>query len=98
VDGAIVLFGGQDINAAALNDTWTWNGSEWSELNDLTVSPNGRFAAAAAVLQGKLVIFGGTTNQTNDFSDTWVFDGKQWYGGPTSGPTVRAWSAMAGPG
>jgi hypothetical protein len=44
------------------------------------------------------VLFGGTTNQANDFNDTWIFDGTQWYAGPTSGPSVRAWSATAGPG
>jgi hypothetical protein len=75
VGGKLVLFGGQDLNANAMNDVWTWDGSDWSENGDLTTVPDGRFGACGAVLAGKLVVFGGTTNVTNDFSDTWIYDG-----------------------
>ena len=65
---------------------------------NLSPSPPPRLGAAAAVLGGQFVLFGGTTNTTNDFNDTWIWTGSSWLSGPSSGPSVRAWSAMAGPG
>jgi hypothetical protein len=93
-----VLFGGQDRNANALGDTWTWDGTAWTQVMNLALTPPARLGAAGAVLQGKFVLFGGTTNVTNDFNDTWIWDGSSWIAGPTAGPSVRAWSVMAGPG
>jgi hypothetical protein len=29
--GTAVLFGGAAFNPFALNDTWTWNGSTWTQ-------------------------------------------------------------------
>ena len=98
VAGKVVLFGGQDVNAASLNDTWTWDGTSWTQVINLTPVPPIRLAAAGAVLNGQFVVFGGTTNNSNDFNDTWIWNGSSWIQGPTSGPSVRAWAAMAGPG
>jgi hypothetical protein len=28
--GTVVMFGGDGLNGA-LNDTWTWNGSDWTQ-------------------------------------------------------------------
>jgi hypothetical protein len=97
IGGKVVLFGGQ-YNSSPLNDTWIWDGTDWSQELDLTLSPPPRLAAGVAVLQGQLVLFGGTNNDGNDLEDTWIWDGTQWFQGPTVGPTDRAWPAMIGPG
>jgi hypothetical protein len=40
--GEIVLFGGDANNIweDSLNDTWTWNGTNWTEIYPATVPPN----------------------------------------------------------
>ena len=40
--GAVVLFGGaaNGIWEDFLNDTWVWNGTNWTEIHPATVPPN----------------------------------------------------------
>jgi hypothetical protein len=85
--GAVVLFGGQSASGAELNDTWSWDGSSWSQddghSNGCTTTCPGPPAREGAALAydasaGGDVLFGGY-NGTNDGSsdpddgDTWVF-------------------------
>jgi hypothetical protein len=69
--GQLVLFGGND-GSGPLADTWTWNGSNWTEQSPST-SPSARSDASMAYDPGtgQLVLFGG-----NDGHD--VFDGGTW--------------------
>lgn len=76
--GTALLFGGQKYNGiGVLNDTWTWNGSTWSQQSPVT-SPSGRYAAGLAYddATSTLVLFGGEAN--NDMHDTWVWNGGKW--------------------
>ena len=55
-----VLFGGAAVDDTATNQTWTWNGTAWSELTTAH-SPPARFYASLATLGSQLVLFGGST-------------------------------------
>ena len=37
--GQVVLFGGQDANLNALNDTWVWDGTNWTQKFPQTIPP-----------------------------------------------------------
>jgi hypothetical protein len=72
-DGAnqeVVLFGGYlGFGASFLGDTWTWNGSEWTERTPANSPPPGSGAMAYDAKIGKVVYFGG---------GTWTWDGSEW--------------------
>jgi hypothetical protein len=85
----VVLFGGLSVDTgsaclSALNDTWVWDGTNWSRKSPQT-SPPGRFQSSAAYdsANGQVVVFGGGTAQCIGTSsslanDTWVWDGANW--------------------
>jgi hypothetical protein len=103
----VVLFGGytgegnspSDYNT----DTWTFDGTAWTQLN-LPTSPGARSAAVYASVNGWLVLYGGysTTTPTTNLTDTWVFDGTTWTqvtSGPNPGPVgVSPMSAIPSAG
>ncbi len=92
-DGAVgqfVLFGGTG-SSSALDDTWTWNGSTWAQVDDAgdagctsscTQSPPARSAQSMAYdpATGQLVLFGGTTGGATPsvLDDTWAWNGSTW--------------------
>jgi hypothetical protein len=94
LNGKAILFGGDAENSVTgASDTWTWDGTNWSEITGLTLSPGPRVGASGGVLQGRFVLFGGL-----GLSDTWIWDGARWFQGPGLGPSMRAYATMAGPG
>jgi len=80
-----VLFGGADIGGfppTNFNDTWTWDGTDWSPATP-TSTPGGRYFAGMAhdLLRARTVLYGGLTatffgGNYND--DTWEWDGSNW--------------------
>jgi Galactose oxidase, central domain len=95
-DGAadnIVLFGGS-TGTTDFNDTWTWDGTTWTQQFP-PVSPPARdqmsFAYDAATR--KVVLFGGGNTAANSFlGDTWTWDGiaKTWtQQNPAASPSAR---------
>ncbi|HMD44791.1 MAG TPA: hypothetical protein VKG43_01430 [Acidimicrobiales bacterium] len=85
--GQLVLFGGA-LNPSYYNDTWTWNGSSWTQADDAGApgctttcpsSPPGRQAGAMAddPATAQLVYFGGGASAGN-FNDTWLWNGSSW--------------------
>jgi hypothetical protein len=78
----IVLFGGAlFINNGiifSLNDTWTWNGSDWTQMFP-AVSPPSRYLNGMAfdAATGQVVVFGGVGN-AGFLGDTWVWNGANW--------------------
>lgn len=100
--GEVVLFGGGIPGAAANSDeTWTWDGSDWSEQQP-EWSPPGRHSAAMAydAARGLLVLFGGL-GQGGYLNDTWTYDGRTWTpvcgvdALPACGPPPGLGNAMA---
>ncbi|MHB8578097.1 MAG: hypothetical protein ACYDCQ_22535 [Dehalococcoidia bacterium] len=83
------MFGGSDDNGL-FGDTWTWNGSSWSQTFPLT-SPPAR--SDAGITYGGsatgVLLFGGHGG-TKDFNDTWVWNGSNWsQQSPTVSPSIR---------
>ncbi len=78
--GAIVLYGGMDHatpKPSAINDTWTWNGHDWSQLQP-TASAAGGVRPRLAFLGGaNLVARFGDCIESHD-NALYVFDGKTW--------------------
>ena len=86
----VVMFGG--YNGNVLNDTWEWDGSNWTQF--ATSGPNpghlGAPAMAYHAARNKIVLFGGSATA----DDTWEWDGASWNTlSPQTSPSPRA-SAM----
>jgi formylglycine-generating enzyme required for sulfatase activity len=76
----VVMFGGFQGSASsptAVGDTWTWDGSNWSQLAIAGPSPRGLATMSFDAARGQMILFGGD-NGTTTFSDTWTFDGTAW--------------------
>jgi hypothetical protein len=72
--GKVVLFGGYNyVGGQALNDTWTWNGTTWSQVQT-TYTPQGRYGSAMCYdpyFEG-LVLFGGYFTGGPYTNQTWL--------------------------
>lgn len=87
----MVLFGGWD-GGSNRNDTWEYNGTDWT-LRTPLLSPPARQGAAMAYdsARGVAVLFGGSLagNYAN-FDDTWEWNGTYWTErNPPMHPSVR---------
>jgi hypothetical protein len=99
-----VLFGGfYDGFAAFYDETWEWDGSNWS-LQTLLPHPAGRSSSAMAfdAARGEIVLFGGALYfGANEASDTWVHGvpnglaSYSGYGAGCSGWAGTPWLASA---
>jgi hypothetical protein len=95
-----VLFGGQ---SAACHyfcaDTWTWDGSNWTQEHpDHSPPARGWESMAYDPAAGEVVLFGGRcNNQTSGVcGDTWTWDGSDWTEqNPADSPSARWASQMA---
>ena len=84
-NGNTVIFGGISCTSScgnnALNDTWTWNGSNWTQMSPST-SPTGRLWAGMSYDSGRnvSVLYGGAPETLGqpDFNDTWEWNGSSW--------------------
>ncbi len=79
--GKMVLFGGSSPDRPwGTNDTWEWDGQDWTKRNPPT-SPPARLNHAMAynVATGRIVLFGGQMDNLNgELGDTWEWDGTTW--------------------
>lgn len=72
----IVLFGGENDDDE-LNDTWTWDGSQWTEQTPTNLPDKRTYPAMAYdAARQEVVMFGGLGSGWED--DTWVWDGSEW--------------------
>jgi hypothetical protein len=75
----VVLFGGVGPNIAtdAMNDTWSWDGTTWTQLQPAHVPPV-RYGASLAydATDGDLVLFGG--DDPHSRNDLWKWNGTDW--------------------
>jgi hypothetical protein len=97
--GQAVLFGGLvPTGLTDLNDTWTWDGTNWTQKFPAT-SPSARLNHVMAydTARSQVVLFGGSHISTGTtFSDTWVWDGSTWsQKSPVASPSARQLHAMA---
>jgi N-acetylneuraminic acid mutarotase len=96
--GTVVLFGGSpnvDASppAAVLGDTWTWDGTAWTQQN--VTGPSPRAGAAMATLGNTVVLFGGGDEHFHQMTDTWSWDGSTWAQLTVTGPEARSGASMA---
>jgi len=71
--GQVVLFGGDSPNGGRLNDTWTWNGTTWSQI-ETSFTPSARSGASMNYdpnFKG-LVLFGGFLADGSFTNTTWL--------------------------
>ena len=89
--------------APNLSDTWTWNGSNWTQMSP-SANPGARdgFAMTYDSVRNVVVLFGGEkcankscTSFTN-LNDTWEWNGSNWTQMSTSAaPAARLGTEMA---
>ena len=81
----IVMFGGNgtsSINQGLLNDTWLWDGTNWTQASP-TTSPSARTEQSMAWDDAHqcVLMFGGITGGPSfniGSSETWTWDGSNW--------------------
>jgi hypothetical protein len=87
--GSMLLFGGN-----YKRDTWTWNGSTWTELFPKTSPSGSGFSMVYDPAMGEMVLFGGY--YVGDHNTTWTWNGSNWTElSPDTNPPARANAAMA---
>ncbi len=95
--GKAVLFGGSSALGPDLADTWTWDGSAWTQQHPAT-SPPARSGAVMAYdpATNTTVLFGGSQASGPDLADTWTWDGSAWtQQHPATSPPARDGAVMA---
>jgi hypothetical protein len=81
--GKALLFGGTveqgKNNWTEVNDTWEWDGTDWTELTPAQSPPaRTRGVMAYDPKRNIIILFGGWDNLKKSLSDTWAWDGKNW--------------------
>src|SRR5207253_2073426 len=94
----VVLFGGADAAGNVLGDTWTWDGTTWTQA--AVTGPSARADAALTfdATRAKTVLFGGTTTGTaaGANAETWIWNGDSgnWAAAGTTIPPARSGHAL----
>jgi hypothetical protein len=91
-----VLFGGESGSGTRLSDTWEWDSTHWTHVQDVGPAREGlalAFTGSATVLFGGLN--GATTESATVAGDTWAWDGSHWVEVQDMGPQARWLHAMA---
>jgi hypothetical protein len=78
-----VLFGGYDTGGNFRRDTWTFDGTNWTEVKNERPENRSLFAMWYDPLQKRVLIYGGLGRPDIDarvtrFSDMWAFAGDRW--------------------
>ncbi len=96
--GQVVLFGGVGPPpwGTYMNDTWTWNGTNWKEQHPLSrPSPRGYMGMTYDSARARVVVFGGCC-AGGYFNDTWTWDGTNWkQQHPSRSPSKRVGVGMS---
>jgi len=95
INGAgVLMFGGRDATGAHVNDTWWWDGVDWTQLATVGPPPRCCHDLAYDSARDRYVMFGGWAN--GDLDDTWEWDGSTWTQMfPSLAPTPRWGHRMA---
>jgi hypothetical protein len=98
--GTMVMFGGDHHVplSRGLADTWTWDGSTWTQQHPATSPPTLSAASMAYdAATGTIVMFGGVTEPgATKSADTWTWDGSAWtQQSPATSPSARSEASIA---
>jgi uncharacterized protein (TIGR03437 family) len=95
----VVLFGGGNgnpVNHGYLNDTWIWDGTNWTQSQPAqSPTPRSNTGIAYDSVHGQTVVFGGEGVGGSRLGDTWLWDGSNWTQFQQIGPPAREYHAMA---
>jgi uncharacterized protein (TIGR03437 family) len=95
----VVLFGGGNgnpVNHGYLNDTWIWDGTNWTQSQPAqSPTPRSNTGMAYDSVHGQTVVFGGEGVGGVRLGDTWLWDGSNWTQFQQIGPPAREYHAMA---
>jgi len=74
----MVLFGGLTVTGIA-NDTWEYNGANWSQVNTASAPPaRDAHTLVYDASRDKTVLFGGFSLANRNLNDTWEYNGSNW--------------------
>jgi len=76
--GQVVLHGGRGVTGGLLDDTWLWDGSNWTEVTSKSVGARFNHAMAYDEARQVTVLYGGSDANGGELGDTWEFDGAKW--------------------
>ncbi|HNT28156.1 MAG TPA: kelch repeat-containing protein [bacterium] len=102
IRGKVILLGGYDSenicsqgSSDYCNDTWEWDGANWTQLSaSIVANPSARSSHAMVYdsVRDKVILFGGNTGG----DETWAWSGVNWILlDPVSKPSARYGHAMA---
>ena len=99
VRNEVVVFGGNNPGIDLRDDTWRWNGTQWTEAV-VAVKPPARLSASMAFdrARGVTVLFGGfgPGSPLVPLADTWEWNGLAWQQRfPSASPPARGQATMA---
>jgi hypothetical protein len=79
IDQQVLLWGGVDPgNGALLDDTWSWDGTTWTQRFPLNAPPPRTYGATAEDPSGGVALFGGFDG-AQTLGDHWRWDGANWH-------------------
>jgi hypothetical protein len=93
----VVLFGGMGAANMTLDDTWTWDGTAWTQRAPGS-HPSARWSSIGAQQGSVALLFGGVVpyeGGANDENDTWTWDGVTWTTSPGADVPAARDSASA---
>jgi hypothetical protein len=93
----VLLFGGRlGFFPSNLDDTWVWDGVNWTERFPATSPPpTGGHALAYSAIRAQVIMFGGYDNGAFSRNDTWSWNGTDWAQLiPATSPPARTNHAM----
>jgi hypothetical protein len=77
----VVLYGGLIPNqneGIEVGDTWTWDGSDWTEVDARPGEPGNRQGPRAVTTADGLILVGGHMGNIKYYGDAWTWNGKKW--------------------
>jgi len=95
VRGVLVMFSGFRFTpTGGLDDTWEYDGTDWTQITPPTSPPARRGVGMAYdASRGRVVAFGGRNG--SHWNDTWEYDGATWTeASPATSPSIRAHVGM----
>lgn len=75
----MLLFGGFNLGASALDSTWAFGPSGWTFLSPADSPPGRNMAAMVYDEAHDVTVLAGGTDGINALADTWTFDGIDWH-------------------
>jgi len=90
----VVLFGGVLSGDIIANDTWEFDGTDWTQVSSSGPAVRTAHQMSFDLGRGRTVMFGGALFTGVVFTDTWEWDGVTWTKKADSGPSGPVYGQM----